>query len=186
MTVVPSSVSRRLAACFEAYERNDYEAALVHFFPALDKVAKRRRPKDGVGARIRAFLKDEEALISAIATGNVFIGAVFDGVTFEDVIYKFGRTSIAHEGELDPRLQFVEGVGWSIGKVWKLPSKYIPALCVAVMAAPECNGERMAADARVTIFGREWELNQLWGAERAVKAHIAAVFRRPDLFTWTG
>ena len=183
MNVSPSSVSRRLASCFESYQRRDYEAALVHFFPALDKVAKRRRPKDGVGARIRSFLKDEEALISAIATGNVFRGAVFDGVTFEEAIYKFGRISIAHEGELDPKLKFVDGGGWSIGEVWNLPSQYILGLCVAVMVAPESKGERIASRASVTLFGREWELNQLWGAEHEVKAHIAAIFQNPHLFS---
>jgi hypothetical protein len=179
----PSSISRRLASCFDAYQRHDYEGALVHFFPALDKVAKRRRSKDGVGARIRGFLKDEETLISAIATGNVFKGAAFDGVTFEEAIYKFGRTSIAHEGELDPKLKFVDGGSWSIGQVWKLPSKYILGLCVAVMVAPECKGERITSEASVTIFGRDWKVNQLWGAEQEVKAHIAAVFRDPNLFS---
>jgi len=183
MNPAPSSVSRRLAACFDAFESKDYEAALVHFFPALDKVAKRRRPREGVGSRIRSFLKDEEVLISAIATNNVFKGLVFDGVTFEEAIYKFGRTAIAHEGELDPRLQFVDGGSWSIGKVWQLPSNYILGLCISVMVAPESKGERIASDARVTLFGREWELNHLWGAEREVKGHIAKVFRNPALFT---
>jgi hypothetical protein len=178
----PSSVSRRLAACFDAYERKDYESALVHFFPALDKVAKRRRPKENVGGRIRCFLKDEEVLISAIATGNVFKGSVFDGVTFEAAIYKFGRTAIVHEGELDRRLRFVDCGAWSIGEVWSLPSKYILGLCVALMVAPECKGENIATDAKVTLFGREWHFNQLWGAEHDVKAHIARAFRRPDLF----
>lgn len=177
-----SSVSRRLASSFEAFQSKDYEAALIHFFPALDKVAKRRRPKEGVGSRIRGFLKDEEVLISAIATGNVFQGVVIDGVTFEDAIYKFGRTPIAHEGELDPRLQFVDGGSWSIGRVWNLPSQYILGLCVAVMVAPECEGEHIDGNARVTLFGREWELNQLWGAEQEVKTHIAAVFHNPGLF----
>ena len=156
---------------------------MVHFFPALDKVAKRRRPKDGVGVRIRSFLKDEEVLITAIATGNVFKGCIFDGLTFEDAIYKFGRTPIAHEGELDPRLKFVDGGGWSIGETWNLPSQYILALCVAVMVSPECKGEKIAAEASVTIFGREWKLDQLWGEGQAVKEHIAAAFRSPGLFS---
>lgn len=183
MNNTPSSVSRRLAACFESYARKDYESALIHFFPALDKVAKRRRPKDGVGQRIRYFLEDEECLISAIATGNVFRGAMFDGITFHEAIYKFGRTSIAHEGELDSRLEFVDGGGMQIGEVWRLPSNYILGLCVAVMVAPECKGERISSEAKVTLFKREWELNQLWGAEDEVKTHIANVFRNPDLFS---
>ena len=183
MITSPSSVSRRLASCFDAYQRRDYEGALVHYFPALDKVAKRRRPKEGVGTRIRGFLKDEEVLISAIGTGNVFKGAVIEGVTFEEAIYKFGRTAIAHEGELNPRLQFVNGGSWSIGEVWNLPTRYILGLCVATMVAPECKGEQIAIGAHVTLFGRNWEINQLWGAELEVKAHVASIFQDRRLFT---
>lgn len=183
MNLSPSAVSRRLASCFDAYQRRDYESALVHFFPALDKVAKRRRPKDAVGTRIRSFLKDQEVLISAIGTGNVFKGVLFNGVSFEEAIYKFGRTSIAHEGELDARLQFVDGGSWSIGEVWNLPTQYIFGLCIATMVAPECQNEWIATEGNVTIFGRNWGINQLWGAEQEVQAHIAGVFRDPLLFS---
>ena len=183
MTQSPSSVSRRLASCLEAYQRKDYEVSLVHFFPALDKVAKRRRSKDRVGERIKGFLNDEEVLIFAIATGMVFKGNVINGVTFVEAIYKFGRTSIAHEGELDPRLQFVDGGSWSIGDKWLLPSSFILGLSVAVMAAPECKSERIASDANVTLFGRQWAINELWGAEREVKTHIATEWGDPQLFS---
>jgi hypothetical protein len=183
MNPTPSSIGRRLAACLAAYQRKDYESALVHFFPALDKVAKRRRPKDGVGARIRAFLKDEEVLISAIATGNVFKGIMFSGITFEQAIYKFGRTTIAHEGELDSRLEFVDGGVWSVGKVWRLPSSYILGMCVAVITAPECQGEAISTDATVTIFGRQWRLSELFGAQPEVRSHVAGAFQNPNLFS---
>lgn len=79
---------------------------MVNFFPALDKTAKRRRPKDGVGERIRRFIFDQEAIITAIATGHVFQNIFVNGMSFPEAIYKFGRTPIAHEGELDPRLTF--------------------------------------------------------------------------------
>ena len=178
----PSSVSRRLSDCLKANARKDYEGALVHFFPALDKVAKRRRPKEGVGARIRAFLSDEEALISAIATGNVLQNIQVNGVSFPDAIYKFGRTSIAHEGELDRRLAITNDGSLSIGEVWALPSSYITALCIAVMAAPECADEGIEGDATIELFGSTWHLNALWGEHVRLKASIALAFRNPNLF----
>ena len=95
--------------CIEHIQEGDWEGALVNLFPALDNTAKKRRPKAGVGERIRAFLEEEEALVSAITTGSVLKGIHTDGVSITDALYKFGRTSIAHEGELDPRLQFNEG-----------------------------------------------------------------------------
>lgn len=96
----PSSISRRINDCLQAYAHADHEGALVHLFPALDNVAKRRRPKAGVGERIRSFLSDEEGLISAVATGSVLQRITVNSVTFPEAIYRFGRTSIAHEGEL--------------------------------------------------------------------------------------
>jgi hypothetical protein len=178
----PSSISRRMRDAIHAHGRGDYEGALVHFFPALDKAAKRRRPKVGVGQRIRGFLADEEGLISALATGNCFRSISVDGVSFPDAIYRFGRTSIAHEGELDPRLKISSDGSLRIGQVWSLPPSYITAMCIAVMAAPECGMEKIDGDAEVDLLGSRWKLNDLWGAHERIKAHVAAVFRDPHLF----
>lgn len=177
-----SSISRRIGGCFEAAARKDYEAALVHFFPALDKTAKRRRPKDNVGKRIRNFVADEEAIISAVATGNILKNIRVDGVSFPEAIYKFGRTAIAHEGELDKRLQITEANRLAIGKVWSLPASYVHAMCIAVMVAPENGRERLANDGTVVLFNQEWRLNELWGARERLKAAIATAFGRSDLF----
>lgn len=178
----PSSISRRIRDAIGAHGRGDYEGALVHFFPALDKAAKRRRPRDGVGQRIRGFLADEEGLISALATGNFIRDISIDGVSFPDAIYRFGRTSIAHEGELDPRLKISADGSLRIGQVWALPPSYITAMCIAVMAAPECSTERIEGDAEVDLLGAKWRLNDLWGAHDRLKAHVATVFRNPHLF----
>lgn len=166
----------------DAHGRGDYEGALVHFFPALDKAAKRRRPNGGVGQRIRAFLADEEGLISAIATGHFLRNITIDGVSFPDAIYRFGRTSITHEGELDQRLEISTDGGLRIGRVWSLPPSYIPAMCIAVMAAPECRHERVDRDAEVGLLGSRWRLNELWGSHERLKAHVAATFKDPHLF----
>ena len=77
----PSGVSRRVQQCVERLQAQDCEGALVNLFPAIDKTAKKRRPKEGVGGRIKAFLHDEEVLITAF-TGNVIRGCSFDGMRF--------------------------------------------------------------------------------------------------------
>ena len=134
----PSGISRRIQQCITHVQMHDWEGALVNLFPALDKTAKKRRLKAGVGERIRAFLEEEEILISAIATGNVFKGIYADGVSITDALYKFGRTSIAHEGELDPRLEFNETGSIVIGQdKWSLPTGYIVGMSLAVVVAPE-------------------------------------------------
>lgn len=180
----PTGVSRRLQQCIERLQVNDYEGALVNLFPAIDKTAKKRRPKDGVGSRIKSFLKDEEVLITAVGTGNVFKGCSFDGVTFEDALYKFGRTSISHEGELDPRLGFNENGGVQIGAdYWNLPSTYIVGMALAVITAPENKGESTADGLMIKIFDKQFMLKDIWGKPEAVRSHISEIFRDPELFS---
>jgi hypothetical protein len=178
-----SGVSRRIQQCIEHIQQQDWEGALVNLFPALDKTAKKRRPKAGVGERIKAFLEEEESLISAVATGNVFKGIHIDGVSITDALYKFGRTSIAHEGELDPRLEFNTGGSLVIGQdKWNLPTGYIVGMSLAVVVAPENSKESVDAKLGFSLFGEQHQLNSLWGQKAKVQADIAAKFRNPLLF----
>lgn len=181
----PSGISRRLQQCVEHIQRRDYEGALVNLFPAVDKTAKKRRPKDGVGARIRGFLEDEEALISAIATGNVLKNIQVNGVSITAALYKFGRTPIAHEGELDPRLHFNDTGTIEIGaQRWNLPSGYIVGMSIAVIVSPENIGERVREDLGIGLFGKQFQVNELWGQRHMIRELICEKFRNPQLFDY--
>jgi len=178
-----SGVSRRIQQCIEHIQQQDWEGALVNLFPALDKTAKKRRPKAGVGERIKAFLEEEESLFSAVATGNVFKGIHVDGVSITDALYKFGRTSIAHEGELDPRLEFNTGGSLTIGQnKWNLPTGYIVGMSLAVVVAPENAKESIDPKLGFNLFGEQHQLNSLWGQKSKVQAAIATKFGNPMLF----
>ncbi|EPT7081400.1 hypothetical protein ACVR26_002239 [Cronobacter sakazakii] len=163
------SVGRRLEAAFEAFTRNDYETTLIHLFPALDKTAKSRRPKAGVGARIRSYLEDDEDLISYIATGNVLRNIYVGGKSIPAAIYEFGRCPIAHEGELDPRLKITEDTVLSIGNEWILPVSYIFAMLISLIVAEENSNEFFITDIALTIRGKKYSLNNLWGKERLLR-----------------
>jgi hypothetical protein len=178
----PSSIGKRIESSIKYAKSKDYESAMIHFFPALDKTAKKRRPKDGVGSRIRKFISDQEAIITAVATGNIFKNITVDGISFPDAIYKFGRTSIVHEGELDKRLTFNDNGSLIIGEVWNLPSTYVTALCISVMVVPENNQEFIDSPLAITIFKRQFPINELWGAEETVKKLICDTFKNPVLF----
>jgi hypothetical protein len=179
----PSGVSRRIEQCIKHMQARDWEGALVNLFPALDKTAKKRRPKEGVGARIKVFLEEEESLISSVATGNVFTRISVNGMLITDALYKFGRTAIAHEGELDPRLQFNDSGSVEIGSErWNLPSSYILGMSIAVMVAPENQAEKINDQLAFNLFGHQLRANDLWGQKVMVQKIISDRFENPHLF----
>lgn len=177
-----TSISRRIEKSIEAFGKKDYEDAFVQLFPAIDKTAKKRRPRDGVGSRIKSFISDEEAIITAIATNNIITNISIDGIDFPTALYKFGRTSIIHEGELDERLEINEQGNLRIGHVWNLPATYIIGLIVAVIAAPENSGERIDENIGINLFGEQYKANDLWGNLHVIQTKICKDFRNDELF----
>ena len=175
------SIGRRIDSTIAAIVARQPEEALIHLFPAMDKTAKRRRPKAGVGDRIRGFIDDQEIIITAIAFGNIMSGTVVDGMKFSEAIYKFGRTSIAHEGELDERLKIIPGCEVRIGRTWELPESTIFAMCIATMIAPENAGETSSSKGSVKVLGHETAIQDLWGAQIVVEDTIRTLYRR-DVF----
>ncbi|MEL4280912.1 MULTISPECIES: hypothetical protein [Shewanella] len=175
----PTGVSRRILQCVKHLQENDLEGALVNLFPAIDQTAKRRRPKDGVGKRIKAFLEEEEKLISVIATGNFLSNIRCNDISITDALYKFGRTSIAHEGELDPRLEFNANGAIEIGtEKWNLPSGYIVGMCIAVITASENVNEQIEMPFSITVFEKSFPLNAMWGDSAVIKVHIEEHFNK--------
>jgi hypothetical protein len=59
--VKPTGISRRLMQCVTHLQSNDCEGALVNLFPAMNKTAKKRRPKDGVAKPNYKSLKHNNA-----------------------------------------------------------------------------------------------------------------------------
>lgn len=178
----PTAISRRISSCWAHLSKKEHEEALIDFFPALDKTAKKRRPKLGVGARIKEFLSDEEGLISALAINAYIANSRFGEYTFPEAIYKLGRTSIAHEGELDQKLRFDNMNGMEIGETWNLPPSYISALTISVMIAPENKNESIDLPISITFYETVFPINTLWGAKDMVRNMICTKFRDPKLF----
>jgi hypothetical protein len=53
------------------------------------------------------------------------------------------------------------------------------------MVAPENAAEHISGQGFITLFGQDWQFNDLWGAEAKLKSSIATAFRRPNLFNQT-
>ncbi len=124
-----------------------------------------------------------EKLISTIATGNCLSNIVCDGISITDALYKFGRTSIAHEGELDPRLEFNLNGSIQIGSdKWNLPIGYITGMCAAVIVAEENVAESFDDQLAISVFGKQFPIESLWGNSQQIKTHICNEFRNSELF----
>ncbi|HFK7272801.1 MULTISPECIES: hypothetical protein [Citrobacter freundii complex] len=167
------SVGRRLDAAFDAFNKREYENCLVQLFPALDKTAKKRRPGAKVGVRICKFLEENEDLLSYIATnGGILMDIHIGDMTVPKAIYLYGRCPIAHEGELDPRLQITEGTKLMFGSNWIFPTSYIFALIIAIMAAEENADEFLSQDLHLNFNNKEFLANQIWGQSNYVREAI--------------
>jgi hypothetical protein len=70
----------------------------------------------------------------------------------------------------------------TIGETWNLPHTFITGLCVAVIAAPENKHEFVQQPLHIMLFGRRFEINDLWGKKSEVQKIISAAFHNPKLF----
>lgn len=177
----PSGISRRIEHCIESYCKRDYESSLVNLFPAIDKTASRRRPKTGVGTRIRAYLKDEMRVITAIGSGIMIGNIRINGFSLEEALYKFGRTSVMHEGEIDARLSFIDnGMILVNENDWRLPSTFILGMAISVIISPENQDEELPPDICADIYGERFILNDCWGNPKKIHALLGAQFPGGD------
>jgi hypothetical protein len=177
-----SSISRRLEKAIGAYQRKDFEDAFIQVFPAIDKTGKKRRPKAGVGERIKAWIADEEPIITGIAVSNVFKGLMVDDIGFPAALYKFGRTSIVHEGELDERLRITESPQLRIGYVWELPYTYIFGIIIALVLSEENKDEKLSESLHVNLFDTNYTISDLFGRRKQVEKIMCDLWNKPDLF----
>lgn len=177
-----TAISRRVEASIICLYDKRYEDAFIHLFPAVDQTAKKRYPSLGVGKRIKSFIADEELLITGIAINNTMRINV-DGIDFPTAMYKFGRTSIVHEGMLNPRLTINETGTLEIGHVWNLPSSYIKGLIVSVILSSENANEKINNNITVNLFGDLYAVNSLWGQLPLIQDKMCKLWNCKDLFS---
>ena len=103
------------------WEANRIEGAAIQVLIAVAATVRKRYPlpmKDSDA--FKAFIKDEIAKITNGPTKNVaFYYDGKHGVTLEDVVYKFVRCELVHEGKLPANIEFthpVRGPGIPFGR----------------------------------------------------------------------
>ena len=162
-------MEEKLKLIINLYRGREYEAALMILFPFVDSTAKKRRPEAGVGERIKDFIRDELKIITALnSTSSIGNFVNNKGEDMAEVIYKFARNSLIHEGEIEKnKLAINERGEISFGpENWGIPNDFILGLLITVVAAPENKsfiGKNIVRDFKIDIKGKTYILNSLWG-----------------------
>ncbi len=174
-----SAISRRLEKALLALFEKDYETSLMHCFPAIDKTASARRPKQGVGARFKEFLNDQRNIIAPIGLGvKMGKGCTFGGISFEEAVYKLARNHLFHEGELAANFQITTKQGSMLGGDWQLSEANIVGLIIATISAKENANESFSRSYEIGLFDQQVDLNKLWGQESQIMEMIEKEFSK--------
>ncbi|MDD8058716.1 hypothetical protein [Shewanella metallivivens] len=162
-----SSISRRIQSAIDALHRKNAEEALLNLIAALDKTAKLTYPKTKrVGDRIKAFIEANEEIIHAVSNNPLRGKIVFGDMTFPEIVYKYIRCSIAHEGELDARLVLHNNQFFKVGDdgvSLELPVSYVIGLIVVVIVAPINKRQKVNQNLLINLAGKLRRVNDLWG-----------------------
>ncbi len=118
------SVRERIEDARILWEANRIEGAAIHVLIAFAATVRKRYPipmKDCDA--FKAFISDEVAKITNGPTKNVaFYYDGKHGVTIEDIIYKFIRCELVHEGKLPENIEFTHPVPDTKGPFGRSPS----------------------------------------------------------------
>lgn len=167
------SIADRVLECINKYNANDLDNALIQICIALDGTAKNEYPRvKKVGERFKAFVRSNQDIITFFTFNtNMFIGCQFGEYTIEQFIYKVLRCGLLHEGEVPEMFQFTApGEPISIGdKQWCLPKTFIFGTLLAVIGAGSNARQKLSNDLGVTIMGRNFKVNELWGRADLVR-----------------
>ena len=169
-----SAISRRIEKALKAITDEDYEEALLNIFPALDKTAKKRRPLVGVGVRITEFIRDEGKYITGLTTSNSIGNFRTIEYDLAQVIYKFARNSLLHEGEIDESILTINKEGhFSFGPgYWSIPESYVKGLLVVIILAPENKHTFGCNKYEMNIINKKYNLGTLWGRKDFFKIKL--------------
>jgi hypothetical protein len=171
------SVADRVTECINKYNANDLDNALIQLCIALDGTAKNEYPRmKKVGERFKAFIKANQDIITFFTFNtNIFINCEFGGYTIEQFIYKVLRCGLLHEGEVSAMFKFAEaGEPLSIsGKQWCFPRTFVFGTLLAVIGAPTNARQSVADQLGVTVLGKRFKVNELWGRADLVRETMA-------------
>lgn len=170
------SIADRVKESIDKYNSNDLENALIQLCIAFDGTARSEFPHIKTNAkRFKAFVKANMDIITFFTFNtNIFIDCQFGEYTVEHFVYEVLRCGLIHEGELSARFRFIEpGESPSIGgEQWAFPKTFIFGALLAVIGASSNARQKVADQLSVTIMGKRFRVNDLWGHADVIRDAI--------------
>lgn len=176
------AVSDRVQEALVKIKKHDIDNALIQLSIAIDATAKKMYPHRKNAQRIKGFLQAKRSfiwwcLLNGIpnANGEFCLSFANKGyVPIEDIMYKYIRCSVLHEGKIPDNITFsyVEYIRVNADGSLILPVAYLQAVLWAVICSTENKGEKMTCD-YFCCFGKEKvNLNDFWGDEVGIRKAI--------------
>ncbi len=147
----------------------EYEQALVQISIAIDGTSKRKYGSNGVAARMKKFVRDNETFITNTAlNGQVTVSS--DATTysslgkFDNVIYKVIRCPLLHGDDISQHIVYLDEcrMGLDDGKFIVTPL-LLWGLIFSVIGEVVNSTQILKKNHEVQVGGIDLNLNDFWG-----------------------
>lgn len=176
------AISDRVHEGLLKIDEHDIDNALIQLSIAVDATAKKMYPKQKIGQRIRSFLAEKRdfiwwSLLNGLpnANGEFCLSFADKGyVSIEEIMYKYIRCSLLHEGEMPTSITFdyVEYFKVNADSSLILPVGYLQAILYAVISSWVNKSEKMKYDFYICFGKEKFNLNDYWGDEISLRNAI--------------
>ncbi|WP_312095496.1 hypothetical protein [Aminipila sp.] len=147
------AVSERVQEALIKLEEQDFDNALIQLSIAVDGTARKMYPNLKNAHRIKSFMKAKRAfiwwtLLNGLPDSDTEFCLSFSDkgyVSIEDIMYKYIRCSLLHEGEMPPNITF-DNVNYfkvNADSSLILPVGYLYSILWAVISSAENRDEKM-------------------------------------------
>lgn len=159
---------------FGNLENRNHDLALLSIVPLFDKACKITWPKLGVGGRFRKGIEETEDIISFVMLGGrgTITASNYGKWTLPELIYKYLRNSIIHEGQMPDQVKIVDEPKIVIDeKFVQFPVGIVPGLLIATIGFDCFKNEvkNVTQVGRLAIKGQQIFIKDMVGTHQTIR-----------------
>jgi hypothetical protein len=171
-----------LQQAFDNFHAGNNELALLSIMPIFDKACKKTWPHHGVGARFKNGVVETEDIITFIMTSGscVMIECTYGDMKLPQIIYKYLRNSIIHEGEMPKNVKLVDEPNIIINNnSVQFPVQFAYGLLIASIGfgCYKSESSKVTQVGKLFAGGQEILIRDLVGSHQPVRDLIHARFK---------